>query len=103
MPITPYVDIDAILHILRSRIQQTLGEQLVGLYLYGSLVTGDFDHAISDIDLLAVTKDQIDGEAFERLDRMHTELVSGRALPRMVDADPQCAGLAYSLARARRS
>ncbi|HEY0733881.1 MAG TPA: aminoglycoside adenylyltransferase domain-containing protein [Herpetosiphonaceae bacterium] len=77
MPITPYTDIDEILHTLRRQIQQALGEQLVGLYLYGSLVTGDFDHTISDIDLLAVTGDQIDGQTFDRLDRMHVEFVAG--------------------------
>src|SRR3712207_2269106 len=77
MPITPYADIDEILHTLRSQIQQTLGEQLVGLYLYGSLVTGDFDPDISDIDLLAVTRAQIDDPEFERLDVMHTAFVAG--------------------------
>jgi hypothetical protein len=77
VPITPYADIDAILHSLRSQIRQTLGAQLVGLYLYGSLVTGDFDHAISDIDLLAVTRVQIDDQEFERLDRMHSAFVAG--------------------------
>lgn len=76
MPITPYADIDEILHTLRLQIQQTLGAQLVGLYLYGSLVTGDFDPAISDIDLLAVTSRQIGDETFERLDRMHSAFVA---------------------------
>src|SRR5215218_4700387 len=31
-----------------------LGDRLVGVYVYGSLVTGDFDPAVSDIDLVAV-------------------------------------------------
>lgn len=77
MPITSYADINAILHSLRSQIQGILGEKLVGVYLYGSLVTGDFDHAISDIDLLAVTSSQIDDQDFDRLDRMHAEFVAG--------------------------
>ena len=80
MPITHYADIDAILHSLRSQIQEILGEKLVGVYLYGSLVTGDFDHAISDIDLLAVTTSQIDEQDFERLDRMHAGFVAGQPL-----------------------
>jgi predicted nucleotidyltransferase len=80
MAITPYADIDAVLHSLRSQIQQILGEKLVGLYLYGSLVTGDFDHAISDIDLLAVTTSEIDGQEFDHLDRMHDEFVASYPL-----------------------
>ncbi|HJQ29352.1 MAG TPA: aminoglycoside adenylyltransferase domain-containing protein [Rubrobacter sp.] len=48
---------------------------LVGLYLYGSLVTGDFERESSDIDLLAVVSSDIEGPAFERLDRMHTRFV----------------------------
>lgn len=80
MPITPYADIDKILHSLRSHIQQILGEKLVGLYLYGSLVTGDFDRDISDIDLLAVTASELDGQEFDQLDRMHTKFASGHPL-----------------------
>lgn len=80
MAITPYADIDAILHSLRSQIQQILGEKLVGLYLYGSLVTGDFDHALSDIDLLAVTASEINRQDFDRLDRMHADFVVSHPL-----------------------
>jgi hypothetical protein len=48
---TPYTDMNALIEQLLSRIQEVLGEKLVGLYLYGSLVTGDFDHGSSDIDI----------------------------------------------------
>src|SRR5207302_1851908 len=44
------------------------------LYLYGSLVTGDFDD-ISDVDLLAATAVDIDEIEFDALDRMQNALV----------------------------
>ncbi|MEZ0537617.1 nucleotidyltransferase domain-containing protein [Caldicellulosiruptoraceae bacterium PP1] len=51
---TPYEDINHLLNSLLSRIQNIFGTKFLGFYLYGSLVWGDFDKDISDIDLLAV-------------------------------------------------
>jgi hypothetical protein len=76
MHITPYPDIDELLSDLLDQMLRILGEQLVGLYLYGSLVTGDFDREISDIDLLAVIASDIDKQAFDRLERMHHDLAA---------------------------
>lgn len=53
-----------------------LGDELVGLYVYGSLVTGDFDERISDVDLLAVTRVRLDDNQFGRLDAMHHDVVA---------------------------
>src|SRR5450756_3220920 len=44
---------------LASEIQGVLGDDLVGLYLYGSSVTGGFDPGVSDIDLVAVTSPEV--------------------------------------------
>ncbi|GAC1422991.1 MAG: hypothetical protein NVS4B1_20310 [Ktedonobacteraceae bacterium] len=49
---TSYADINELLALLLSGMQSILSEKLVGVYLYGSLVTGDFDAETSDIDLL---------------------------------------------------
>ena len=68
---TPYADIDGLLSDLLGGMQHVLGDRLTGLYLYGSLVTGDFDHAISDIDLLAVLSTSLDEGELERLHAMH--------------------------------
>jgi len=54
---------DAVLVRLTRDILQALGESLVGLYVFGSWVAGDFDPARSDLDLLAV----LDGDPTERL------------------------------------
>ncbi len=48
-----------------------LGDGLVGLYLYGSMVTGDFDDHISDVDLLAVITAPLNEDEFRRLDAVH--------------------------------
>ncbi len=73
---TPYTDINELLDILLCQMQKILGNKLVGLYLYGSLVTGDFDKDISDIDLLAVTTSDIDDKEFDDLQKMHHDFVT---------------------------
>ncbi|MBZ0282871.1 MAG: DUF4111 domain-containing protein [Anaerolineae bacterium] len=72
---TEHPHVNALLTDLLPQMQQVLGSKLVGLYLYGSLVTGDFDADISDIDLLAAISDDLDDAAFDALDRMHQALV----------------------------
>lgn len=42
-----------------SRLNGTLGGSLVGVYMHGSAVLGDFDPERSDVDLLAVSADRI--------------------------------------------
>jgi hypothetical protein len=59
---------------LLGRMQRILGENLAGLYLYGSLVSGGFDPEISDVDLLAVVSTDVDQAQFERLRAMHETL-----------------------------
>ena len=68
---TPYADINQLLEILLSSIHKILGQKLIGLYLYGSLVIGDFDPNISDIDLVAALSSDIDDKEFAELQKMH--------------------------------
>ena len=75
MLVTQDTEIEALLGRLTDEIRQSLNGSLVGLYVYGSLVTGDFDKDRSDIDLLAVIDADLDGETFDRLDRMHSRIV----------------------------
>lgn len=72
MALTQFADIDNLLRDLLEKIRENLGDKLKGLYLYGSLVWGDFDFGISDIDLLAITSDDLTQEDYDRLQRMHT-------------------------------
>src|SRR6476659_2216228 len=76
MQVTSYDEINNLLDDLLTRMRAVLGEKLVGLYLYGSLVWGDFDYDISDIDLLAVTATPIEAEEFSRLEKMHNDFVA---------------------------
>jgi hypothetical protein len=71
-----------VLSLLLSGIQDILGDQLVGLYLYGSLSSGDFDPASSDVDFVAVTREAIaeNDSAFEQLCEMH-ERIAASGLP----------------------
>ncbi len=72
-PTTQYADINGLLEDLVSRIGHILQGRIVALYLYGSLVTGDFDPNISDIDLLAATLSDVSDTEFEALRAMHQD------------------------------
>jgi hypothetical protein len=70
------LEIEKLLSDLLDEMHQILKGNLVGLYLYGSFVAGDFDDHISDLDMLAVTENDIDGTEFEQLLKMHMELIA---------------------------
>ena len=69
-------EVNKILEDYLSSIQLALKKNLIGIYLYGSLVYGDFDAAISDIDLLVVTDKDISRMEFYLLDEIHTNLMN---------------------------
>lgn len=75
MPITAYAEINELLDDLLARMQIVLEQQLVGVYLYGSLVWGDFDQESSDIDLVIATAADIDGQEFSNLHQMQLDIV----------------------------
>ena len=75
MAVTPYPDIDELLSSLLDQMQRILDKKLIGLYLYGSLVTGDFDSEVSDLDLLAATASDLDDQEFDQLQKMHHDFV----------------------------
>jgi predicted nucleotidyltransferase len=64
----------SLLGSIREAIVTATGSSLVGLYLFGSLATGDFDVAVSDIDLLAVLADTPSARLASHLRRMHADL-----------------------------
>lgn len=63
------------LDTLVAEIRALLGDDLIGLYLYGSLVSGGFDPEASDLDLVAVTSSEVGELDFARLERMHHDFV----------------------------
>jgi hypothetical protein len=68
--VTPLLD------ALREGIQAVLGQKLVGLYVYGSLVWGDFDPAASDVDLLAALTADLTDPEFEAIRAFHADFVA---------------------------
>jgi predicted nucleotidyltransferase len=76
MNVTAYAEVNGMLDELLAGMQAALGANLRGLYLYGSLVTGDFDPERSDIDLLAAVETDIEAAALARLDQMHASFAA---------------------------
>jgi hypothetical protein len=71
---TPYPDVNEVLNLLLAEARKVLGEQFVGMYLYGSLSSGNFDPESSDIDFLIVTAKMLDEKTVEALDAMHQRI-----------------------------
>ena len=69
-------DVDTLLGAFVSAIHAVLGDELVGVYLYGSYVSGGFDPGVSDLDLVAVTSTEPEAIDLEGLGRVHDAFVS---------------------------
>ncbi len=70
---TPYPEINFLLAKLLECVREILGVEFVGMYLDGSLATGDFDED-SDVDFVVVTENEISGDCLARLQTMHDEI-----------------------------
>ena len=73
---TQFEAVNSLLNALLAQVQAILGEQFVGMYLFGSLTSGDFDED-SDIDVLVVTKQEPAESIFVELQAMHAHLATG--------------------------
>lgn len=69
-------DITALLNALLAGVRERLGENLVGVYLRGSLASGDFIAETSDVDVLAVTERRVGDMEFAALAALHAELAA---------------------------
>ncbi len=72
---TPDPDVNDILHVLLLSVQTILGNHFIGMYLYGSLASGDFDTS-SDIDFVVVTDDELAENIFSALQEMHARIAA---------------------------
>lgn len=72
---TPYSEVNELLAVLIPRVQSILGDQLVGMYLFGSLANGGFDR-YSDVDILVVTERSVSDHVFSLLQSMHAEIAA---------------------------
>lgn len=75
-----YDEVDNIIEELINGHKGIFGDRMVGFYLYGSLIWGDFDINSSDIDTLCVLSTEVTFEEIEKLRIMHEEIVSGNPL-----------------------
>jgi hypothetical protein len=73
---TSFPAVNALLDKLLSGVRTILGENFVGLYLYGSLASGDFDVERSDVDFVVITVKEISDKAVLALEQMHHELTN---------------------------
>lgn len=75
----PYPDIKTVLYRLRSNVQNILKEQFIGMYIHGSLASGDFDPQRSDIDFLIVTASDLPEKTIMKLEIMHARIVASNS------------------------
>lgn len=75
-PVAPALphDVGDILGALLAGMPEALGDNLVGVYLRGSLAPGDFDPATSDVDFFAVTARPVSEAEFAALAALHAGL-----------------------------
>ena len=72
---TSYPDINAVLHLLLKEVRSALGEHFVGLYLHGSLASGNFDPERSDVDFVVVTADALPDALIPALAELHSRII----------------------------
>lgn len=73
---TPYPEVNAVLDLLLTEARTVLGDHLVGMYLYGSLSSGDFDLKTSDVDFVIVTDDFLPDDLIAQLEAMHQRIAA---------------------------
>lgn len=66
-----------LLQALLAGAQEVLGEELVGLYLLGSLAIGGFKEGRSDVDFAAACERPLTEETIARLAAMHARITAG--------------------------
>ncbi len=73
---TPYPDANAMIEVVLGALRAELGPKLVGLAVFGSLVTGAYEPGISDIDLVAALTDELTPAEGVGLTRMHAAIAA---------------------------
>ena len=73
--LTPYPEVNVLIQELLESAQAVLADHFVGMYLDGSLTSGDFNQD-SDIDFVVVTDADISGSLFTALQAMHDRIAT---------------------------
>ena len=72
---TPFAEVNVVLDVLLPEVKTILGEQFIGMYLYGSLAYGGFDRD-SDVDFAVVTREELPEVLFSGLAVMHARIAT---------------------------
>jgi len=70
---TPYKELDIVLENYAQELKKTLKDNLVGIYLQGSLAIGDFDMT-SDVDFVVVINSELTDKEVESIQQIHDEV-----------------------------
>lgn len=73
IPAQPYPELEEVLRTYVDALQDELAENLVGIYLVGSIASGDFD-ADSDIDFLVITKNELTEDHIQPLEALQSRI-----------------------------
>lgn len=69
---TPHAEVNAVMQDFTARVRAILGDNLVGVYLQGSLAVGDFDEN-SDIDWIIAIARELNDDEIAALRVLHDE------------------------------
>lgn len=69
--VTPYQDVNEILIDVTNGIKTILNENLVGIYLFGSLSYGDFNPESSDIDIVVILNRPLTQQELQLIKGLH--------------------------------
>jgi hypothetical protein len=99
---TPYTELNQVLGELVARMQQILGDDLIGVTLQGSFAVGDYDQH-SDVDFIAAVEEELTSLQVEKLQVMHDQVyqlesewakhLEGSYFPREILLDPSKLGM----------
>jgi hypothetical protein len=70
---TPFPEVNSTIREVLESAQDILGAHFIGMYLEGSLASGDFDQD-SDIDFVIVTDEDVPDNFFSALQEMHERI-----------------------------
>ena len=73
---TRYPEVNAILREFSARLSAILGNEIVGIYLHGSLAIGDFDETHSDVDFIVVINDELTAAQVAEVEKMHAGILA---------------------------
>ena len=75
MKISQFGEVNQILEDMLEGHKDIFSQKLLGYYVYGSLIWGDFDELTSDIDTLCLLGSEVTADEFENLRMMHEEII----------------------------